>query len=117
MSPDTRPIRVMFVDEKLRSAYEALKTGRFEDRELAENLGKAIEALKQNRLRNIKLPQDLWPDEYIRKHGITVLYKHDLPRGWRLLYTKAGNKVEILSILLEWLNHEDYEKRFGYKKR
>ncbi|VVC03197.1 Uncharacterised protein [Candidatus Burarchaeum australiense] len=117
MSPDLRPVRVMFVDEKLHLAYEALKAGRFEERELAENLGKAIEALKQNRLRSIKLPRQLWPDDYVRKYGITVLYKHDMPRGWRLLYTEVGDRVEIVSILLEWLDHESYEKRFGYKKK
>lgn len=117
MKPDPRPVRVMFVDGKLRSAYEGLKAGRFEERELAENIGKAIEALKRNRLRSIKLPRQLWPDEYVRKYGITVLYKHNLPHGWRLLYTKVGDKVEILSILLEWLDHTEYNRRFGYKKR
>ncbi len=115
MITDARPIRVVFVDEKLHSAYDALKAGRFEEKELAENLDKAIEALKQNRLRRIKLPSRLWPSEYIQKYDLKVLYKHDMPRGWRLIYTKTGDKVEIVSILLEWLDHESYEKRFGYK--
>ena len=43
--------------------------------------------------------------------------KYNLPNAWRLAYTLKGNEVEIISIILEWFDHEGYEKRFGYKKR
>ena len=43
------------------------------------------------------------------------IWKYDLPRGWRLLYTVApNNEVELISAILEWFDHKDYERRFGY---
>ena len=43
--------------------------------------------------------------------------KCNLPDGWRLVYTLAGNEIEIISILLEWFSHKEYERRFGYKSK
>lgn len=37
--------------------------------------------------------------------------------GWRLIYTISGNKIEIVSIILEWMDHKSYERRFGYRSR
>jgi hypothetical protein len=43
------------------------------------------------------------------------LWKYDLPDGWRLIYTlSTPNKIEILAIILEWFDHKNYERRFGY---
>ncbi len=55
--------------------------------------------------------------EYVRNYGITNLRKYNLPDAWRLLYTIVGNEIEIISVLLEWLSHKEYERRFGYKSR
>jgi hypothetical protein len=48
------------------------------------------------------------------KYGIDNLWKYDLPGAWRLLYSVSGDKIEVMAIILEWLNHKKYEKRFGY---
>ena len=54
-------------------------------------------------------------EEYVQKYGINNLWKYDLPRGWRLLYTvTADNEVELISAILEWFDHKDYERKFGY---
>ncbi len=37
-----------------------------------------------------------------------------MPNAWRLLYTIETNEIRIVSIILEWMNHKDYEKRFNY---
>lgn len=37
-----------------------------------------------------------------------------LPDAWRLIYTIKDDKVDILSVILEWLDHKNYERRFGY---
>lgn len=31
------------------------------------------------------------------------------------MYTVKEDPVEIISIILEWLDHKNYERRFGYK--
>jgi hypothetical protein len=37
-----------------------------------------------------------------------------LPKGWRLIYSVANDGVCIISILLEWMDHKNYERRFNY---
>ena len=34
-----------------------------------------------------KVRKKLWPKNYVRKYGIRVLYRIELPDGWRMLYT------------------------------
>jgi Txe/YoeB family toxin of Txe-Axe toxin-antitoxin module len=106
--------RVSFADVSLKKAFESLKDGKHEDKQLANFILRAIKDLKENPLCGIKIPSKLWPKEYIKKYEITNLRKYDLPDGWRLIYTIEGNELEIISILIEWFNHKEYEKRFGY---
>lgn len=117
MKEDLRPRKVRFADQKLFQAFKSLSTGRSEERRLAQSLTKAIEDLKQNPQCGVKVPRQLWPKEYIRDYGIDNLRKIDLPDAWRLMYTLVGNEVEIVSVLLEWLSHKEYERRFGYKSK
>ncbi|MFW5846991.1 MAG: hypothetical protein ACOCUU_02405 [Nanoarchaeota archaeon] len=32
----------------------------------------------------------------------------------RLLYSLTGSRVEIITLILEWMSHKDYDRRFGY---
>ncbi|MFT4309184.1 MAG: hypothetical protein ACMXYL_01710 [Candidatus Woesearchaeota archaeon] len=50
----------------------------------------------------------------IRNYRITNLWKYDLPSGWRLIYTIKTDEVMIISVILEWFSHKDYERRFNY---
>ncbi|MBU1197615.1 type II toxin-antitoxin system RelE/ParE family toxin [Candidatus Micrarchaeota archaeon] len=114
---DSRTIRVRFVDRKLYETYLKLKAGKTEEKRLAEYLERAIQDLKKDPFCGIQIPRRLWPKDYVRKYGINNLRKYDLPNGWRLVYTLVGNQIEIVSILLEWFKHKEYEKRFHYKVR
>ncbi len=100
---------VAFVDEKLKAAYAEIK-----DKKLLKYLQRAIDDLKENPFAGIKVPRKLWPKEYIRKYNITNLWKYNLPDGWRITYTLKTNEIEIISIILEWFTHKEYEKRFKY---
>ena len=117
MKPENRILRVRFVDVRLFHAYGQLKQGTSEEQALASAIGKAIARLKLDPLCGTRIPSRLWPREYVQKYGISNLYKCDLPHGWRLIYTLVGDEVEIISILLEWFRHKEYERRFGYKCR
>ncbi len=112
-----REKRVRFVDRQLYEAYLKLREGKFEETQLAEKLDSIITCLKENPFCGIKIPSALWPKEYVRAYQIDNLRKIDLHDGWRLIYTLTGNDVEIVSILLEWFPHKEYEKRFGYKNK
>ena len=107
---------IAFIDPSLKKAFEELKSGKYEEQQLAGFLNRAIEDLMQNPLCGIRIPSDQWPKEYIQKYRINNLRKYDLPNGWRLLYTIKGNEIEIISILIEWISHKGYERKFGYKR-
>jgi len=46
--------------------------------------------------------------------GLTIFGNMTIPNGWRLIYSVANGEIKILSIILEWMSHKDYERRFGY---
>jgi len=51
----------------------------------------------------------------LKKYGINNVRVYDLPFAWRLMYTVTGSsEIGIISVILEWMNHKDYEKLFGF---
>lgn len=106
-----RPVYVHFADMRLKDAFERLEK---EDRRLYGSLNRAIDNLKENPLCGIHIPKRLIPRIYIQKYGINNLWKYNLPGAWRLMYSLAGSEVDIVAILLEWLPHKAYERRFKY---
>jgi Txe/YoeB family toxin of Txe-Axe toxin-antitoxin module len=103
--------RVVFIDDELEESYNQLR----EDDFLKKAIDKAVKELKQNAFSGLQVPKKLIPKVYIRKYRINNLWKYNLPKGWRLMYTvTAGNEVELITAILEWLKHKDYEQRFKY---
>lgn len=109
-----KEVYVTFINKKKECIFELLKEGKFEDKKLFSFIKYAIQELKKNPSCGFKIPKKLWPNEY-RKYGIDNLWKYALPNAWRLIYTITSDEVKIINIILEWFNHKDYEKRFGYK--
>ncbi len=105
---------VAFASKKLEADFLELKEGKFEDQEIFRFIERAREDLLKDPLCGIRIPSRLIPQEYIQKYGITNLWKYNLPNAWRLLYSIAGNEVKIVSVILEWMDHKNYERRFGY---
>lgn len=106
-----KPSKVVFINEKLEISFNSLKI----DDPIKKSIIKAIQDLRKDAFSGIQVPKRLWPLEYVRKYGINNLWKYDLPKGWRLLYTvTSDNEVELISAILEWFDHKDYEKRFKY---
>ncbi|MCD6495685.1 MAG: hypothetical protein J7K54_00255 [Candidatus Aenigmarchaeota archaeon] len=105
---------VGFIDRKAREEYEKAQT---ENPQLFKFLERATNDLKENPFCGIKIPKKLWPNDYVKKYSIDNLWKYDMPNAWRLIYTIAKDEVRILAILLEWFDHKNYEKKFGYRKQ
>ena len=55
------------------------------------------------------------PKYYVQKYGITNVWRIDLADHWRLIYTIQSSEVEIIDFILNIVNHEKYDKIFGYK--
>jgi len=106
--------QIKFAEEKIKNSLDKLKESKTEDKKLHEWINRALDDLEENSFCGIQIPKKLIPEEYIKKYGIDNLWKYDLPRGWRLIYSVANNEVNVLSIILEWMDHQNYERRFNY---
>ncbi|MFH1182112.1 MAG: hypothetical protein V1702_04095 [Candidatus Woesearchaeota archaeon] len=102
------PSIVRFADDVVRDAYSNI-----ENTELSRQISNAIGAIERDAFSGIQIPKRLMPKEYF-KHGIPNLWKCNLANGWRLFYFIVEINSQVYSIILEWLPHKDYERRFGY---
>ena len=105
---------VAFINETLKNSYEKLKNGKFEDKKICYFIDRAISDLKKDPLCGSRIPSRLTPKFYLDKFGMKDIWKYDLPEGWRLIYSIIGSEVKIISLLLEWFDHKEYERRFSY---
>jgi hypothetical protein len=103
--------KVVFIDVNLEKAFNKLA----EQDPLKAWILKAVADLRENAYSGIQIRKRLIPREYRTRYAIMNLWKYDLPRGWRLLYTvTAENEVEIISAILDWFDHKDYERKMRY---
>ena len=104
--------------EQLNELKEIIKE---KDSKFHKQLLKAIEREKDNLLldqhKGIQIPKKQIPKYFIENYDTTNLWKINLPDYWRMIYTIVENEVEIVSILLEFMDHEKYNKIFGYNKK
>ncbi|MBU1199488.1 MAG: hypothetical protein KKF46_00625 [Nanoarchaeota archaeon] len=105
---------VYFADEKLRKTYEALAEAKTEKQLLHKWITQAIIALTNNAFCGTAIPKTLIPKIYFKNYKIDNLWKYDLPQGWRLIYSVGKKEIQIVTIILEWFTHKEYEKRFKY---
>ena len=75
------------------------------------------ELIKANPHYGEPVAKKLFPVEYIRKYGITNLFRVELPAYWRMLYTLTDgeSEVEIIAFVLDVIDHKEYDKKFGYR--
>ncbi len=102
---------VAFHDEDTKKAYEALES---EDPIFHKAINRIIDKLKANPEYGKHIPKKIIPKEFIKKYNIDNLWKCNLPKAWRLLYTLRGDEVMILAIILEWMDHKKYNRLFKY---
>ena len=101
---------VQFFSEKEKKIFEEIT-----DYNLKKHLKNAFRNLMENAFCGLQIPKRLIPKDYIKKFGnLTNLWKYNLPDAWRLIFTIENDKVNILSIILEWMDHKTYERRFKY---
>ena len=73
--------------------------------------------MRNNPEYGIHIPKNRIPKEYIKNYDVNNLWKINLSGSWRMIYTIKGDEVEIISLILDIINHKDYDKKFGYRKR
>ena len=102
---------VVFTDSSLRESYEKL---RVTDPRLAKEIERAMNEITRNHSCGRQVKKQLIPRRLIHKYGINNLWIYNLRKDWRLLYSVDGDHVELLAIILNWMNHKEYERLFKF---
>jgi len=105
---------IRFANPKIREAFYNLEKGDEQEKELFNILNPAMANIERNAFCGIQIPKKLIPKTYLNNYGTENLWKYDLPRGWRMLYSIVHEEIVVVSIVLEWLDHKSYERRFNY---
>lgn len=102
--------KIQFIDDKLKESFEKLEK---EDPILYKFILRAFDDIENNVFCGIQIPKRQIPKIYF-ENGSRNVWKYNLPNAWRLLYSIEGKDLKIISIVLEWLDHKEYERRFHY---
>lgn len=104
-----RKASVIFENKKLENAYNKYSNSD----PIKKKIDKIIEKLKVNPAYGNQIPRKQIPKEYTKK-GFNNAFQLRIDKSWRLIYTLVGSEVEILAIILDVMNHSDYDNKFGY---
>jgi len=108
------PSEIRFADEKVKEAFFKLENGDAQERELFKFVNQAMDNIEKNAFCGIQIPKKQIPKEYLKKYNTTNSWKYDLPNAWRLIYSIQAGKPLVISLVLEWLTHKEYERKFNY---
>ena len=104
---------VRFFDERTKRSYLKLQRGDGADRTLYGAISTALDVLENDAFSGVQIPKRIIPKRYVRR-GICNVWKYDLPNGWRLIYSVLSGERLIITLVIEWFDHKNYERRFGY---
>lgn len=82
---------------------------------LKKQIDEAMDLMKSDPAAGDKIEKHLWPKQYMDKYGINNLFRYELGRKCRMIYTIMGDPEEIVCIVIDVLSHKEYDERFGYK--
>ncbi|MBU0930028.1 MAG: hypothetical protein KJ623_03065 [Nanoarchaeota archaeon] len=116
-----KPVRVILLDEadiEYRRLNEIvgqqIKEGKdsTEEMQLLKSIKQKIEFIKSNPFYGDNIKKDRIPDFY----NVKNLWRVELTGYWRMIYTIKGDQIEIICFILDIMDHDKYNKRFGYRK-
>lgn len=103
---------VTFAENDLELAFNSLA----ENSPLKNSINKAIEDLKENIFCGEQIRKERMPKDYVKKYKINNLWWYPLSNAWRLVYSVVTpSNVEILAVIVEYFDHKNYNRKFGYK--
>jgi Txe/YoeB family toxin of Txe-Axe toxin-antitoxin module len=102
------------LEESIRVFEAQGKTAPKQDRQLLKSIYHALDILKTNPFAGDNVPHKLWPKEF---GHLPNLFRMELSQFWRLLYYVAGDEVNVISVVFEIVDHNHYDRIFGYRKK
>ena len=85
--------------------------------QLLSSINTALRNIKANPHYGDLIPRKNISKSVIKRCGTDKILRVELIGYWRLLYTLIGDEVKIIAFILEFMNHDKYNKIFGYKKK
>jgi Txe/YoeB family toxin of Txe-Axe toxin-antitoxin module len=82
--------------------------------QLLSSVNNAIKNIKANPFYGDLIPRKYLSKGVAERYGTTKIFRVELTGYWRLLYTLVGDEVSIVALILEYMNHDKYDKIFGY---
>jgi hypothetical protein len=82
---------------------------------LLRSILRVRDLLKRNPFAGDQVPKRQIPEKYIDKYDAGNVWRIELADRWRLMYMITGDGVEIITFIMDIVNHKDYDKIFGYK--
>ncbi|MBU0628659.1 MAG: hypothetical protein KKC75_05685 [Nanoarchaeota archaeon] len=83
--------------------------------QLLSSINTAIKNLKANPHYGDLIPRKYISKGVFQRYGTDKILRVELVGYWRLLYTLIGEDVKIIAFILEFMDHDKYNKLFGYK--
>ena len=89
------------------------------ERMILKAINQKIDLIKSNPHYGEPIGKEKIPDEYKLKYGTTNLFWVNLPLFWRMFYTliDGGTNIEVVAFVLDIIDHNKYNKKFGYQKK
>ena len=89
------------------------------ERTILNAITKKIEIIKSNPHYGNPIAKSIIPKEYVNKYEITNLFRVELPNYWRMLYSliDGETKIEIIAFIIDLIDHQTYNKKFGYSRK
>ncbi len=105
--------------ENTLKELESFATKRKQERTLVNGFYKKIEMVKYDVHYGDSVEKDRIPLEYRIKYNATNLFRVEIPGFWRFTYTlKNGvTEDETVVLVLDIMDHEQYDRIFHYRKR
>ena len=106
-----KPKKMRFVDVSLEKAFNVLG-----DKDpVKKAIIRAIGDIKENCYCGRNVRKKLIPKKLISKYKINNLWIYNMSSSWKLLYSlTTSGEIELIAVLLDWMNHKDYERLFKF---
>ena len=107
-------MKLKAVKDDFQDVFDALPSG-----PIKTAVKEIITSLKQDNIIGEHVKKIQIPKYYITRYNIPILYRVALPNRWRLTYSIIEFEVkgDLGVLMLELMDHDQYNKRFGYYKK
>ena len=85
--------------------------------QLLSSINTAISNIKANPYYGDLIPRKYISKGIVYKYGTDKIFRVELVGFWRLLYTLIGEEAKIIAFILEYMDHDKYNKVFGYRNK